>query len=73
GETRDIQNKSVSKRVEDLRKLVIMKGLPHKAGSEGNKQCSLRGLVWKILLGAVHMDTSLYIRLVECGPSDQDA
>mmetsp|Transcript_21314 Transcript_21314/g.27964 ORF Transcript_21314/g.27964 Transcript_21314/m.27964 type:complete len:390 (+) Transcript_21314:48-1217(+) len=72
GESRDVTRHSLGKRIKELRRLVITEGLPNDAGSEGNKRCSLRGLVWKILLGAVHMDTSLYIRLVEMGPSDQD-
>ena len=35
-------------------------------------QCSLRGLVWKVLLGTIHTDAMLYIRLVEKGPSSED-
>lgn len=36
-------------------------------------QCSLRGLVWKVLLGTIHTDSVLYIRLVAKGPSSEDA
>ncbi|CAM9703507.1 unnamed protein product [Ectocarpus fasciculatus] len=35
-------------------------------------QCSLRGLVWKVLLGTIHTDSTLYIRLVAKGPSSED-
>ncbi|CAN0544052.1 unnamed protein product, partial [Ectocarpus sp. 12 AP-2014] len=35
-------------------------------------QCSLRGLVWKVLLGTIHTDSMLYIRLVAKGPSSED-
>ena len=35
-------------------------------------QCSLRGLVWKVLLGTIHTDAMLYIRLVAKGPSSED-
>ncbi|CAN0385966.1 unnamed protein product, partial [Hapterophycus canaliculatus] len=34
--------------------------------------CSLRGLVWKVLLGTIHTDSSLYTRLVRKGPSSED-
>lgn len=35
-------------------------------------RCSLRGLVWKVLLGTIHTDAVLYIRLVGRGPSSED-
>ncbi|CAM9471696.1 unnamed protein product [Scytosiphon promiscuus] len=35
-------------------------------------RCSLRGLVWKVLLGTIHTDSSLYTRLVRQGPSAED-
>lgn len=35
-------------------------------------RCSLRGLVWKVLLGTFHTDAVLYIRLVGRGPSSED-
>lgn len=35
-------------------------------------RCSLRGLVWKVLLGTFHTDANLYIRLVGRGPSSED-
>lgn len=35
-------------------------------------RCSLRGLVWKVLLGTIHTDSSLYTRLVRKGPSSED-
>lgn len=34
--------------------------------------CSLRGLVWKVLLGTIHTDSALYVRLVGKGPSSED-
>lgn len=35
-------------------------------------RCPLRGLVWKVLLGTIHTDAVLYIRLVGRGPSSED-
>lgn len=35
-------------------------------------RCSLRGLVWKVLLGTIHTDSSLYTGLVRKGPSSED-
>lgn len=40
--------------------------------AEEDRQCSLRGLVWKVLLGTIHTDSVLYIRLVGKGPSSED-
>lgn len=44
----------------------------HPAAGEEEDQCSLRGLVWKVLLGTLHTDSVLYIRLVAKGPSSED-
>jgi len=73
GHSRENNRHGIGQRITALRMLVITEGLPEEAGTSGNKRCSMRGLVWKILLGAMHMDASLYIRLVELGPSSQDA
>lgn len=35
-------------------------------------KCSLRGLVWKILLGTYHVDAMFYMKLVELGASSRD-
>jgi hypothetical protein len=44
-------------------------GLP----GEAVELCSLRGLIWKVLLGAVHVDAMLYMKLVEQGASWKDS
>ncbi len=35
--------------------------------------CTLRGTIWKLLLGAFHMDSMHYIHLVEEGPTSFDS
>lgn len=37
-----------------------------------DESCSLRGLVWKVLLGTIHIDAALYVSLVARGPSAED-
>jgi len=54
-----------------LRKLVLQKGLPDESfegkiiGDTSLIKCSLRGIVWKLLLGALHVDAMHYISLVQ--------
>ncbi|CAM9185191.1 unnamed protein product [Choristocarpus tenellus] len=71
---------SLADRVKTLKRMVISKGLPagdHDFGRQGaqslNSEFSLRGLVWKVLLGSVHMDVMLYLHLVGQGASWADA
>lgn len=59
-------------------RLVIADGLPEETDEErekrsaGNKAqgtfCTLRGTIWKLLLGALHVDAQRYIELIELGP-----
>lgn len=58
-----------------LRALILDKGLPEETAEERRAfredgRCTLRGLVWKILLGIGKLDAESYIQLVERGPSD---
>ncbi|CAM9816823.1 unnamed protein product [Discosporangium mesarthrocarpum] len=70
---------SLSERVKIIKRMVISKGIPdNDLGRKGSTQsmeseCSLRGLVWKILLGSIHMDAKLYAQLVGQGASWTDA
>jgi hypothetical protein len=51
-----------------LRKLVLSYGLPRETAEETDhvhKKCSLRALVWKILLGALYMDEHQYLELLQ--------
>ena len=54
-----------------LRRLVLQKGLPDESldekiiGDTSLIKCSLRGIVWKLLLGALHVDAMHYISLVQ--------
>jgi hypothetical protein len=51
-----------------LRKLVIDCGLPEESQEEIEsfaKKCSLRGVVWKILLGALQMDANYYCEMLK--------
>ncbi|CAM9715242.1 unnamed protein product, partial [Phaeothamnion confervicola] len=60
-------------RVKALRRMVLLQGLPTETEpAGGDDSCSLRGLIWKLLLGAMHIDAMLYIRLVEQGASWSD-
>ncbi|GAM25021.1 hypothetical protein SAMD00019534_081960, partial [Acytostelium subglobosum LB1] len=60
-----------------LRKTILLEGLPDDTEEEkedrrkGSPKCSLRGLIWKILLGVKDCDAEKYIELVKRGPSEQ--
>lgn len=58
-----------------LQQLILDRGLPDETEEERKRfenhgECTLRGLVWKVLLGVGQLDAEAYIRLVERGPSD---
>lgn len=60
--------------VQELRRLVLLEGLPKDANAISmNARCSLRGLVWKALLGLGRVDVNEYARLVNEGPSADDS
>ncbi|EFA83505.1 RabGAP/TBC domain-containing protein [Heterostelium album PN500] len=60
-----------------LRKTILLEGLPPETEEEiedrrkDSPRCSLRGLVWKILLGIKECDAEKYIELLKLGSSDQ--
>lgn len=58
----------LSSKMLSLRKLIIDCGLPPESDSEiasFSEVCSLRGMVWKVLLGAYHMDAKYYCDMVK--------
>ncbi len=62
--------------MQDLRRLVLLEGLPANANELGGAffgRCSLRGLVWKALLGLGRVDENEYPDLVSQGPSADDS
>jgi cell cycle arrest protein BUB2 len=67
----------LSDRMMKLRRLVISEGLPPESDEERacmstGLRTTLRGTVWKLLLGALHMDSEHYVKLVADGPSWAD-
>jgi len=56
-----------------LRCLILLEGLPPEMEEEyndkGSTKCSLRGTVWKLLLGIKQVDAERYISLIQRGPS----
>lgn len=63
-------------RLNELRRLILLEGLPSTANDLGGPvlgRCSLRGLVWKALLGLGHVDEDEYPNLVAQGPSADDS
>ena len=59
-------------------RLIISQGLPEETDEEREKRsagnpaqhsfCTLRGTIWKLLLGALHVDAQRYIDLMNLGP-----
>lgn len=63
-------------RLNELRRLILLEGLPCNANELGGPilgRCSLRGLVWKALLGLGRVDENEYPNLVAQGPSADDS
>jgi len=60
--------------LNELRRLILVEGLPSDANSLGGVlgRCSLRGLIWKALLGLGVVDENEYPNLVAQGPSADD-
>ena len=70
------ENTSLTDRIRDLKRLILTEGVPPdsereqlSARGDWGGACSLRGLLWKVMLGAIHVDAELYIRLVDAGPT----
>ncbi|KAF2069572.1 hypothetical protein CYY_009113 [Polysphondylium violaceum] len=68
---------TIHQNLYQLRKTILLEGLPPETddevtnrGKDGTK-CSLRGLVWKILLGIDTVDAEKYIELIKKGPSNR--
>src|SRR5690606_31080257 len=59
---------NVSKNLDKLREMVIIHGLPLETPEERHRtedQTTLRGRIWKILLGVTEVNAQLYRDLVE--------
>lgn len=59
-------------RLEKLRRLVVLEGIPPESTRERSvhtSRCSLRGRVWKIMLGVKSVDSERYGRLIGKGPA----
>jgi cell cycle arrest protein BUB2 len=64
----------VKENLYKLRKLILLEGLPSESEEEENARtsgspCSLRGIVWKILMNIKHVNAEKYISLIQQGPS----
>ena len=73
---RQLVNGSIIFDIAALRKLVLLDGLPTDANALNTLLfglCSLRGLIWKVLLGVVWVDVDEYANLVRQGPSTADS
>lgn len=66
-----------------LCRLVLTEGIPPETEDEKAKRdatndpsvhdvCTLRGTIWKLLLGALHMDAVHYMHLIAEGPTWMD-
>lgn len=73
---RNILSANCTADCDSLRRLVLLDGLPSDANVIHTKifgRCSLRGLVWKALLGIGTVDADEYTSLVREGPSSDDS
>jgi cell cycle arrest protein BUB2 len=67
-----------SQNLSKLRQLILLHGLPPESEHEmvnrleGNTVCSLRGMIWKIMLNVKAIDAEKYISLVQKGKPRND-
>ncbi|EAL72986.1 RabGAP/TBC domain-containing protein [Dictyostelium discoideum AX4] len=69
---------TVDPNLYQLRKTILLEGLPPETEEEiedrtkqDGSKCSLRGMIWKILLGVDKIQPDKYIELIEKGPSNR--
>jgi cell cycle arrest protein BUB2 len=63
---------SRDKILQKIRELILLEGFPLETEKDLKEDLTLRGKIWKVLLGIEKIDAEEYIRLVEKGPtSDQ--
>ncbi|KAI8999308.1 bub2 protein [Gaertneriomyces semiglobifer] len=62
--TKNTSDAQLRESLRKLRRMVLTEGLPHSA-----RDCSLRGRIWKVLLGIYRVSSSEYFTLIERGPS----
>ncbi|KAI8827221.1 rab-GTPase-TBC domain-containing protein [Fimicolochytrium jonesii] len=69
--TRNTTDADLRDNLRKLRRLILSDGLPSDASDAPNSvlDCSLRGRVWKVLLGIYRLSATEYTSLVERGPA----
>ncbi|KAI0565987.1 Rab-GTPase-TBC [Gracilaria domingensis] len=73
---REVLNPDTPANIDSLRRLVLLEGLPNNANNLNTAdfgRCSLRGMIWKALLGVGVVDVDEYATLVRKGPSSDDS
>ena len=66
------RNVEPSVQMNSLRQLVLTDGIPEESTAEQNTwktKCTLRGKIWKVLLGVSKVDAAQYLNLIAKGPS----
>ena len=66
------RNVDPATQVNALRQLVLLEGIPEESITEQTTwttKCTLRGKIWKVLLGVNKVDAAQYINLIAKGPS----
>jgi cell cycle arrest protein BUB2 len=63
-------DKDLRESLKKLRRLVLTEGIPTdpSEASRGLNVCSLRGKIWKVLLGAYKLSADEYVSLLDRGP-----
>jgi len=64
--------KNIDKNLNELRKMILLEGLPPETEEEQRKyetDGTLRGRIWKILLRVRQLDSAKYVEMVEKGPA----
>ncbi|KAJ1553909.1 hypothetical protein HK096_005856, partial [Nowakowskiella sp. JEL0078] len=69
--THNLSDREMRESLKKLRNLILKNGLPSDAGfAPDPTRCSLRGRVWKVLLGIYKVSALEYVTLVERGKCD---
>ncbi|TPX38484.1 hypothetical protein SeLEV6574_g07765 [Synchytrium endobioticum] len=63
-------DREVRDALKTLRRMIVENGLPDGADDSADGSCSLRGRIWKILLGIYRVSAMEYVALIAKGASD---
>jgi hypothetical protein len=68
------RKKSAADKLTEVRRQIVVYGLPEETPEERKAlvqagECTLRGSIWKFLLGVERVDAERYLNLVSRGPS----